>query len=176
MKTLSLTAERLKELLHYDADTGVFTRVKTVNNRTKAGEVAGRLNSDGYISISVDNVTHTAHRLAFLWMEGEYPSHAEPIDHINGIRNDNRWANLRQVTLQENQHNRHHADRFIGRTSERLGVSFKDKGRNRWEANIRVDRKLIYLGRFASEGEASNAYMAAKARYHPTAALAGGAA
>jgi hypothetical protein len=175
MKTLSLTQERLKELLHYDADTGRFIRAKAVNNRTKVGQAAGRINSDGYVVISVDNVTHTAHRLAFLWMTGTYPCHAGPVDHINGIRDDNRWSNLRQVTAQQNQHNRHHADRFAGRTSKRLGVSFKDKGRNRWEANIRVGGKLMYLGRYASEDEASNAYMKAKAFYHPTAALAGGA-
>lgn len=175
MKTASLTQSRLKELLHYDLESGAFTRAKAVNNRTKAGEVAGRLNADGYVAISVDGVTHVAHRLAFLWVTGEYPSRDAQVDHINGIRNDNRWSNLRKVSAQENQHNRHHADRFAGRTSKRLGVSFKDRGRSRWEANIRVNGRLVYLGRFASEEEASNAYMQAKAQHHPTAALVGGA-
>jgi hypothetical protein len=171
MKTTSLTQNRLHELLIYDQTTGVFTRAKAVNGRTKKGEIAGRKNADGYVVISVDNVTHVAHRLAFLWVTGEHPSHELQVDHINGKRDDNRWENLRLVTANENQHNRHHADIFHGRTSKRLGVCFKDRGRNRWEANIRVGGKLIYLGRYANEDEAANAYMKAKAYYHPTAKI-----
>ncbi len=172
MKTLSLTQERLIELLEYDPSTGVFTRKKSTNNQTAPGQIAGHPNADGYVTIRVDKVSHVAHRLAFLWMTGKYPDINLQVDHINGIRNDNRWSNLRLVTARTNQHNRISTDNRPGRTSKHLGVSHKKLGRRRWEASIRVDRKLIYLGRFSTEAEAAKAYLEAKAVYHPDSYLA----
>jgi hypothetical protein len=96
-----LTAERLRELVHYCQDTGVFTpRV----NRGSAGGKAGNVAPSGYRRLHVDGRLHLEHRLAWLYMTGQWP--ARHIDHINRCRSDNRFANLRDVTQAENNRNR----------------------------------------------------------------------
>lgn len=97
-----ITQDRLKELFNYNPNTGKFTRILQVNGQ-KAGTIAGSINSDGYAQIRIDTGRYKAHRLAFLYMTGKLPD-AE-IDHINGIRDDNRWCNLRAVSKGENQRN-----------------------------------------------------------------------
>ena len=88
-----ITQERLKELLHYDPETGVFTWKVDKGTRARAGQEAGCLNGvSGYIDISIDKKLEKAHRLSFLYMDGSMPP--EHTDHINGIRNDNRPQNL----------------------------------------------------------------------------------
>lgn len=100
-----LTQARLKELLDYDPETGVFThRVNHRNRRARAGLSAGTATKDGYLFLNVDGKAYYAHRLAFLWMEGAAPPAA--VDHRNGSRVDNRWANLRKATWGENAQNR----------------------------------------------------------------------
>ena len=84
----SLTAERLREVLDYDPDTGVFTRKVRTASSVKVGDVAGSLNGKGYIRIRVDGRLYFAHRLAWLYVHGEWP--VDQVDHINGIKNDNR--------------------------------------------------------------------------------------
>ena len=98
-----LTAERLREVLDYGPDTGVFTWKIRTNSRVKVGDVAGALRPDGYIQISIDGRLHRAHRLAWLYVTGESPP--DQIDHINGVRDDNRIANLRLATSAENKQN-----------------------------------------------------------------------
>lgn len=101
---MSLTQLRLKELLHYDPVTGHFTWIVANSNRAPAGTPAGRTgNSHGYCPIGIDGKRYRAHRLAWLYMTGEWPP--EHIDHINGVRSDNRWHNLRAATLKENNRN-----------------------------------------------------------------------
>lgn len=97
-----ITQERLKELLNYNPDTGDFTIKTSRVCRGIKDSVAGWLESTGYIRICLDYKKHSAHRLAFLFIEGRFPNR---IDHINHIRNDNRWVNLREVTHQENSKN-----------------------------------------------------------------------
>ena len=101
--TNALTQERLKELLNYDASTGVFTR-KVSTNGAKAGDIAGRKTKGRYVEIRVDGGRYLAHRLAWLYMYGEFPS--DDIDHINHIKTDNSLANLRVASKAENQKNR----------------------------------------------------------------------
>lgn len=97
-----LTQTRLKELLSYDPETGIFTWVKTVSNRAPAGKTAGA-DGHGYRDIRLYGRLYKAHRLAWLYMTGDWP--LDQIDHINGTRSDNRWVNLRAATLTENNRN-----------------------------------------------------------------------
>lgn len=98
-----LTKERLQELLIYNTVTGIFTWKVNRRGTAKAGTVAGRPNNKGYIDISIDGKRYKAHRLAWLYITGSWPENQ--IDHINRIRDDNRLANLRDVTQSENLRN-----------------------------------------------------------------------
>jgi len=89
-----LTVERLKELLHYDQDTGVFTN-RVMRGGAKAGTVVGTSSARGYVGMRVDRQWYLAHNLAFLYMLCEMPPN--DVSHINGKRNDNRWRNLQRV-------------------------------------------------------------------------------
>lgn len=99
-----LTQTRLKELLFYNPETGNFTWLVRSADRIKIGQTAGCLDkTNGYISIKVDKRRYTGHRLAYLYMTGEFPTE---IDHINRNRADNRWENLRNVPHSINMKNR----------------------------------------------------------------------
>ncbi len=91
-----LTQKRLKELLHYDPDSGVFTWKVNRGGIAKAEVVAGCIGSHKYILINVDRKRYLAHRLAFLYMENHFP--VNQVEHINRIKSDNCWGNLRHST------------------------------------------------------------------------------
>lgn len=98
---VQLTVTRLRELLHYDSETGDFrwlkgTRGHHANRIVRAGK-------SRYIKIKIDQKIYLAHRLAWLWMTGMFP--VREIDHINRNRYDNRWTNLRDVTRSQNRLN-----------------------------------------------------------------------
>lgn len=158
-----LTQVRLKELLDYDPDTGLF-RWKLYRGRlAKRGDVAGGEGAKGYWRVWVDGKFYSAHRLAFLWMTGEWPEHE--VDHINGVRADNRWANLRQSTRSENMHNRLTS---IGKKNGTLlGVSKNTHG-GKFSAVIAVDGKRHRIGSFPTPEAAHAAYLKAKDELHPT--------
>ena len=99
-----LTQSRLKELLDYNPATGIFIRKINAGPSARKGNIAGCINNDGYLIFNVDCEEQRAHRLAFLYMNGEHPS--DQVDHINHIRNDNRWCNLRLASSYENSKNR----------------------------------------------------------------------
>jgi hypothetical protein len=101
-----LTAERLRELLDYDPETGRFIWRKDhpTAKHIKAGSVAGTKNGRGYWVIGVAGAKYVAHRLAWLYVTGEWPAHL--VDHENGDRLDNRFANLREATDSQNNFNR----------------------------------------------------------------------
>ena len=155
-----LEPARLRELLSYDAATGEFRWIKSNSNRALAGSVAGRsTNCDGYKEIQVDKRLYKAHRLAWLFVYGEWP---DQIDHINGDRCDNRIENLRNVTGALNTHNQtkpHSTNR-----SGALGVVRKPNGR--FQAEIRVLGRKRCLGTYGSVEAASAAYREAKLRLH----------
>ena len=98
MKELAQT--RLRELLHYEPTTGIFTRRVTTSSNAKAGDAAGCLKSDGYIYICVDRKQYLAHRLAYLYMVGDWPPNM--IDHRDNCKHNNVWTNLRPATSSEN--------------------------------------------------------------------------
>jgi hypothetical protein len=149
-----LTAERLREVLSYYPETGIFAwRVNT--NRVRVAQVAGNLNPRGYRRIKINGRDYKAHRLAWLYMTGEWPP--TEIDHINCDRDDNRWANLRTATRGQNARN---ARRPAHNSSGLKGASWH-AGDKKWRAQIRVDGRTKHLGQFDNPIDAHKAYVAA---------------
>lgn len=146
-----LTQARLKELLHYDPETGLFTRLVSVK-QGRAGDIAGSIDSRFYISISIDGKNYRAHRLAWLYMTGKFPK--RHIDHKDTIRHHNWWDNLREATNQQNQFNR---DKSSNNTSGFKGITWR-KDRSRWYARGRLNGKTHYLGLFTDISDAVKAY------------------
>lgn len=139
-----LTQDRLKELVDYCPGTGTFTLKKYRGGRVKAGEKLGSMTSKGYIDIKVDGKTYKAHRLAFVYMEGSAPNE---VDHINRVRDDNRWSNLRAITRGDNCRNRGGANKD-GLPS---GIY---RHRRKFKVMVGVDYNPIYLGLFNTVEEA----------------------
>lgn len=160
-----LTQARLQELLVYNPETGTFVWKVAITN-VQVGVIAGSLNYRGYCRIKVDGERYYAHRLAWFYTHGRWP--AQCLDHINGIRDDNRLVNLREATDAENKQNQRKA-RSDNTSSGSLGVS---RCNDKWRARIKIDGKLRHLGLFASIEEAHAAYLAAKSALHPFQTLA----
>jgi hypothetical protein len=158
-----LTAERLREVLHYNPETGVFTWRVTSSNRALAGSVAGAIDGHGYQLIGVDRVRQRANRLAWLYMTGEWPEYF--VDHIDGDALNNRWENLRHATNAENMQNRR-KPRSDKKNGKLLGTCFHALS-GKWGARIRANNAIRSLGYFDTEAEAHAAYMRAKGVYHP---------
>jgi hypothetical protein len=145
-----ITQAELKEILEYNPDTGVFTWKKTVCNRVVVGNVAGHKTNWGYISIKIQGKHYQAHRLAYLYMTGKFPEN--DIDHINHIKDDNIWANLRDATGSQNQANK---VKQKNNTSGYKGVNWH---RNKWRAQISYMNKTMDLGYYTTPQEAAEAY------------------
>lgn len=157
----SLTAARLRELLSYDPETGVFTRIKRTSRTVQVGDVAGCKHPQGYIVIKLEGRAHKAHRLAWLYMAGEWP--ADQIDHINRVRDDNRWVNLREASNADNQQN---CSAYKRRACD-LPPGVWTKGpSDRFHAKVNLNKKVHYLGTFDTPEEAHQAYLAKKRELH----------
>lgn len=162
MANEDLTAARARELLEYDPATGVLRRRVSLSRSTKVGDLAGSVNKyGGYVAVFVDGARYQAHRVAWLIVHGEWP--ACQIDHINGLRGDNRLCNLRVVTNRVNQQNKRRPR--AGNTSGLLGVSWMTKA-NKWRAQIAIDGRVVYLGLFVDKHEAHAEYLKAKRQIH----------
>ena len=150
VKRNDLTADFVRSILDYDPETGILTwrRKAGINGKGnfKVGDVAGS-RKKGQIMIGVCDQRYCAHRLAWLWMTGKWPSE---IDHVNRDPFDNRWVNLREATRSQNNANK-------PSTSPFKGVSF-DKRKNAWRARVKVNRKERWLGYFETAEEAHEAY------------------
>lgn len=168
----AVTFEALQRVLAYNPDTGEFRWLDRPEDhgwsRKNAGKVAGWISQHGkrgahvpYIRIGVFAQDFYAHRLAWLWMTGEWPEKNE-IDHINGNTLDNRWVNLRAATHAQNGHN---VGLRRNNTSGCKGVSWSEV-RGRWEASITVGGKYKHLGRFAEYEDAVAARRAAEEVHH----------
>ncbi len=153
------TQERLKELLNYDPETGVFTW-KVRRGLAEAGP-AGSTKKDGYNYICIDGRTMLAHRLAWFYVHGQWPRHV--IDHINGDRTDNRIVNLRDVPYRTNNENQKKPHR--SNTSGYLGVS-RIQSRGKWQASIQLNGRNKNLGRYDTPEEAHAVYLEAKRQLH----------
>lgn len=160
-----LSADRLREVVHYDPDTGVFTRKVRLAQRHKAGDRADfRINHGGmtgYRRLSVDRKRYLAHRCAWLYVHGEWPEH--DIDHVNGDKSDNRIANLRDVPNMVNRQNVHGPR--IDNSSGFLGVYFHPQT-GKWRARISHAGKSISLGLFDSPQSAHESYLETKRVLH----------
>lgn len=149
------TQSDLHELVDYDEKTGFF-QWKKKRRGIKTGVRLGTDNGFGYQRITVLGKSYYAHRLAWFYVHGTWP---DQIDHINGVRDDNRISNLRDVTVQQNNQNRNAAQKNSG--SKMLGVSWHKKAK-KWQAHICIYKERKYLGLFDDVNEAHVAYLKEK--------------
>lgn len=156
-----LTQERLKELLSYDPETGVFTWMVS-RKRSKSGSTAGSYTKEGYLRVVFFGVEYRLHRLVWLYMTGEWPK--DQIDHIDGNPANNRFANLRDVSNCVNQQNIRKAP-VHNKSTGLLGATL-DKETGKFRARIRVNGKKKSLGFFETPQEAHQAYLTAKRKFH----------
>lgn len=147
------TADQVRELLHYDPQSGKFTWRLAPSNNIRSGSMAGTPDNQGYIMIRVMGGRYKAHRLAWLYMSGEWP--VTDVDHRDGDRGNNRWLNLRQATESQNMAN---SKIKKNNTSGYKGVFF-DRRKGSWCARITVQRRKIYIGSYKSAAEAGAAYL-----------------
>jgi hypothetical protein len=157
------TPERLQESLRYNRRTGVLTRRIQTSNRVHTGDVAGYKRPDGYISVCIGGQSHLAHRLIWLMFYGVWPE--GDVDHINGVRDDNRLCNLRLATRSENLQNVS-GPRSSNRSSGILGVTW-DKNRQQWKTNLTINGINVHQSRHDRKEDAAFARRDAEKRFHP---------
>lgn len=158
--TPTFTADYLREVLDYDPSTGIFIWSKSpLRGGAITGRVAGKVEAFGYRRIKMKGVLYAAHRLAWMYVYGEWPP--LQLDHINRQRDDNRISNLRMATASQNAANR--ARPKANATSRFKGVTWH-KGCAKWQSLITHNGKSIYLGLYESEEEAARAYRDEAAR------------
>lgn len=150
---------RVRELLRYEPETGLFFWLVNRRGHAKSGDVAGCVDSDGYVLVKVCGVLFKAHRLAWWFVHGEMP--IGEMDHVNRERADNRIANLRVATRRQNCWNS--GGRRTKTGDGPKGVSF-DKTRGKYLVRITIDGKLRNIGRFDTVERASEAYREAARR------------
>jgi hypothetical protein len=147
-----ITQARLKELVHYDLETGIFTAAVDAGrpgNMRRAGDVVGSRHPNFlYLRASFDNKQYKLHRLVWLYVHGRWPD--VEVDHINRNRTDNRLANLREVSHRQNCQNR---NIYSTNTSGAPGVRWNAKDQ-RWQAYISFDGKMRHLGMWRTRDEA----------------------
>lgn len=153
-----LSAKRLREILDYNPETGVFTWRVRAGSRMP-GTIAGSPDDLGYIKIAIRKKDYRAHRLAWLYVYGEWP--ADMVDHIDGNPGNNAITNLRDVSTVVNQQNLRKAKST--NKSGLIGVSRKAKCST---ARIKVGGKVLFLGCFKTDEEAHAAYLEAKRLLH----------
>lgn len=156
---MSVTHARLKEVLHYEPETGVWTWLVNKNSRARAGSQAGDVGPSGYRRISLDWKRYRSNRLAYFYMKGQWP--AGQVDHENLDKQDDRWINLREATVSQNK-----ANTAVSRRNKsgHKGVHWGEKA-GKWRAQIRVNGKPHAIGDFVRIEDAVAAYAAAAARH-----------
>lgn len=149
---MELTSDKVKELLNYSPETGVF-RWKIGTRKVKVGDFAGCLDSRGYLKIGINKRGYTAHRLAWLYMTGDWPKGS--LDHINGNQLDNCWKNLREANKYQQQMN---IRRAKNNTSGYKNV-FWNPRYSKWEVKGSANGKRFYLGRYKTKEEGNEVYV-----------------
>lgn len=159
-----LTAKELRDILAYDANTGIFTWTIRPSRAVKIGDIAGCPDEKGYLTIGIKRRVYKAHRLAWLYMTDKWPIGL--IDHINGIKSDNKFDNLRVVDESGDSQNVRKPNKR--NKSGFMGVIFFQ---NKWRANITHQGKTHWLGDFKTPEEAHQTYLAAKRKLHAACTL-----
>lgn len=154
---MELTQAYLKTILHYDPETGLFTRLTNISY-TKTGDIAGSIKKDGYVVIGVAGKCIKAHRLAWLYVYGRWP--IDVVDHINGIPSDNRLSNLRESSRSQNAHNQRM------QRSNTSGFKGVVKHYHRFRARIAINGALRHIGTFDTAELAYKAYCSAADALH----------
>ncbi|PHM42378.1 HNH endonuclease [Xenorhabdus szentirmaii] len=157
---MELTQRKLKDILSYDPESGLFHWRKVVSGPVKIGQIAGTKNSNGHIMISISRKRYVAHRLAWLYMTGKWPT--GEIDHVNVIGSDNRWNNLRLCTRSENECNK---GLRKDNTSGFKGVCW-NKTNKKWIVKIKLNNKTRNLGGFNDIELADLVAREAREKYH----------
>jgi hypothetical protein len=167
MAKADITFARLRELLNYDADTGVFTWAVSRPGAAK-GAPAGSRHSGGYVVVKIDRQRYFAHRLAWFWVTACWPRH--DIDHRGGDRANNRLSNLRLSTRGFNLENQRAA-----KSHNKLGLlgvmERKMVNGSKFVAVIVVGGKRQWIGTYATPEKAHTAYVEAKRLLHPACTL-----
>jgi len=158
-----LTAERLREVLDYDKDTGLFTWRTNVSSTGRFGGTAGCKNKAGYVLIRIDRRLYTAHRLAVLHVTGQWPSAL--VDHRDMDKANNRWGNLRPATKGQNGQNKV-AAQSNNLKSGLLGVYWSEANQS-WGAKVVVNRRQHHGGFHPTAEAAHRAYVELKRQIHP---------
>jgi hypothetical protein len=160
VRQIGLTQARLHELLAYDMNTGVFTWKVRRGGKATVGAVAGRLDTHGHRQITIDGVLYLAHRLAWLYVHGVWPT--VQIDHRDTAKDNNRISNLRLATRSEQMRNR---GPMATNTSGFKGVSWHKKS-GKWRAQIWQNGTSRTIGHYATTEEAAAAYAAEAYEHH----------
>ena len=155
-----LTEKRLKSLLNYDPDTGIWTWLITRNHLSRSGSRAGTIHRSGYRIIEIDGRSYRSSRLAYLYMTGSHS--AELIDHIDHQKDNDAWVNLRQASHNQNQYNQRMR---VDNASGVKGVRW-EKQVGKWRADIKFQGKSIYLGLFTTLESAADAVVSTRAALH----------
>jgi len=161
-KQKMITAERLRQLLAYEQDTGNFRWLVGHSGPAQIGDLAGRVTTQGYCEIKIEGAFYKAHRLAILHVTGRLPD--GEVDHRNGVRTDNRIDNLRVVNRSMNAQNLRKA-LSTNKSCGLLGVTW-DRTKSRWKSSIYSNGKRISLGYFKVAEDAHSAYVRAKRAMH----------
>lgn len=160
MATSYITLARLHALLIYYPETGLFFWTVDRGRNAKAGDIAGFIHNT-YICIEVDGRCYRAHRLAWFYVTGQWPTHH--IDHKDGNKSNNIFDNLREATMAQNKQNLQKAPR----NNVSCGLLGVTRRGNRWSARIEYGDKRRSLGNYATPEEAHQAYLIAKRNFHP---------
>lgn len=153
--------EELRQALQYEPETGILRWKISPRNDVNPGDIAGSLDTEGYVILSFKGHPYKAHRLAWMYVHGALPD--KNIDHINQNKQDNRIANLRLCTNSENHQN---TSPPANNTSGHKGVTWNKKDR-KWRAQIKLNYRLRYIGSFDSKEQAIAARKQAEKEMHP---------
>ena len=154
-----ITQDKLKELLDYNQDTGIFTWKVPVKGSKGRGKIAGTKTKKGYVDVCIQGKKYGLHRLAFLYMTGQIP---KCVDHKNTIKSDNRWLNLREATYETNSYNYGNRKSITGIRN----VYYDPRGKSKYFVYLKVAGKGKHYGFFESLAAAGKAADMARKEQH----------